>query len=399
MHSLLAAVLSDVAGDSLSAALAWSLPWWLAIGATGWRWRGSPSLDEIQSAAPSDAPLLSVIVPARNESLHIAGCVRSILETNYPAMEVIVVDDHSTDDTGALASASAARDPRFRLTTPAPLPDEWLGKQWACEHGASISKGAFLLFTDADVRHGSELHARMMGMMERDACDLLTIAGHQETLTFWERVVQPFVFSILAQRYGGPGAVNRSPRASEKIANGQCLLFRREAYEAFGGHSAVRDRAAEDLAFAQGMFARGLRTQLALGTEQLSTRMYASLGEIVSGWGKNVYAAGRDALPGGRRATMLAPLLVPLPALWSLLPVVVLALGAVRPASPALVAFGSSATLAQLLWFAIIDRQFRIPLRYAITFPLGALVYLYIALFAVLRGRNIEWKGRRYLAR
>lgn len=380
-------------------ALAWSLPWWLVNAVTAWRWRGSPSLDELPPRAPSDSPPLTVIVPARNEARHIGACVRIILSSNYPKLSLIVVDDHSTDDTAALARASAPSDARLTLTSTPPLPDGWLGKQWACEHGASLASGAILLFTDADVRHSVDLHARIVGMMERDRCDLLSIAGHQETLTFWERVVQPFVFSVLAQRYGGVGAMNRSSRSSEKIANGQCLAFRRSAYDAFGRHAAVRQSAAEDLAFAQRMFERGFRTQMALGESQLSTRMYTSLREIVAGWRKNVYAAGREALPGGKIVRPFARLLVPFPALSALLPVVIALTSLMGWTSKSALVFAVSAILAQLLWFAFVERQFRLPLRYALSFPLGAAVYLYIALTAVARGSHIEWKGRRYLAR
>lgn len=377
-------------------ALAWSLPWWLANVVTAWRWRGSPTLDEVPAHISGEAPSLSVIVPARNEARHIGACVRSILSTNYPQLSVIVVDDHSTDGTAELARTESAGDTRLTVTRPPPLPDGWLGKQWACEHGASLAPGEILLFTDADVRHAPDLHARIVGMMRRDRCDLLSVAGHQETVTFWERVVQPFVFSVLAQRYGGMGAVNRSRRASEKIANGQCLAFRRAAYDAFGRHAAVRDSAAEDLAFAQRMFARGYRTQMALGESQLSTRMYASLGEIVAGWGKNIYAAGRDALPGGSALRHLAPILVPFPAISALLPVILVLTSALGWTGWSIFEFALSATLAQLVWYAFVVRQFRIPSVYTLTFPLVAVVFLGIALAAIARGRRIEWKGRAY---
>lgn len=339
---------------------------------------------------------MSVIVPARDESQHIGACVQALLASTYPALQVIVVDDHSSDGTGALAREAGAGDGRLVVTTPPPLPAGWLGKQWACQHGAGMATGTILLFTDADVRHAPELHGRIARELARVSADLLSVAGHQETVSFWERVAQPFVFAVLALRYGGPASVNRSRRAHNKIANGQCLAFRREAYDAFGGHAAVRGKAAEDLAFAQEMFSAGYRTWLVLGVHQLSTRMYGSLREIVAGWGKNVYAAGRETLPGGRVAGALAPLLVPFPALWSLAPVVALLLMAAGVLSPALLVPAGIATGVQLVWFGAIVHRFRIPLPYALLFPLGALVFLQIALGAVWRGGRVEWKGRHY---
>ena len=382
-------------GGSL-AGVAWSAPWWLSLVVTAWRWRGTPSLDDVAREAPQPAPPLTVIVPARNEAAHIASCVRSILASEYPSLQVIVVDDHSSDGTAALAREAAAGDARLTIVAPPPLPTGWLGKQWTCHHGARATPGAYLLFTDADVRHAPDLHARLVNASVAHDADLVSVAGFQETRTFWERVIQPFVFAILAQWYGGPGSVNRARAPRRKIANGQCLLFRRAAYDAFGGHDTVRGKPAEDLAFAQQMTAAGQRVFLTLGQSQMSTRMYASLRDIVEGWGKNVYSAGRDTLPGGRAGTWLARVLIPAPALLALAPVVAWAAGVAGGAGAGWTAFGASATLSQLLWFGAIGREFRLAPWYALTFPLGALAYLYIAARAVWRGDRVQWKGREY---
>lgn len=375
---------------------AYSAPWWGAIVLAAWRWRGSPSLDDVPAIAPEKAPRLSVIVPARNEIVHIDACVRAILESGYPSLELIVVDDHSTDGTAAAARAGAGDDPRLTVVQPAALPAGWLGKQWACHAGAQVATGEYLLFTDADVRHSPDLHARLVNDARASRADLVSIAGFQETRTFWERVVQPFVFAILAMWYGGPGAVNRTRDPRRKIANGQCLLFPRASYDRFGGHVAVRGRPAEDLAFAQQMAERGMQVRLALGTAQMSTRMYGSLREIVHGWGKNVYSAGRETLPGGPVGQLLARVLVPAPALLTLAPVGLLVAGTMGSLGATAMWSGLFATAATTLAFLVIGREFRLPPWYALTFPLGALVYLYIAMRAVVRGDRVEWKGRAY---
>ena len=415
----------------LTIGIAWASPWWLALAVTAWRWRGSPSLDDVAAAPPVPTPRLSVIVPARNEAKHIAQCIASILASNYPNLEVVVVDDHSTDGTAALARAAvdraamaraamaraavdhtasdhtapdhtapdhspAADQRRLTIITPPPLPAGWLGKQWACHHGALGATGDILLFTDADVRHAPDLHTRIVNTIERENADLVSVAGRQQALTFWERIAQPFVFSVMAQAFGGPGAVNRSRRRLGKIANGQCLAFRRSAYDAFGGHAAVRGRIAEDLAFAQDVYASGFRTFLTLGTAQMSTRMYGSLGEIVAGWGKNVYAGGRELLPGGPAMSAVARVLVPLPAVWSLLPPLALVSTALGAGGARVAVFGAVATAALLVWFLVVTRRFGISLLYALLFSLGALVYLYIALGAVFRGDRVRWKDRAY---
>src|SRR6478672_795020 len=109
-----------------------------------WRARGSPALDNVSSEIPPDPPLVSVIVPARNEARNIERCVRSILDSRWPALEVIVVNDRSEDDTGALARALAIENPRVRVVEGAPVPEGWFGKQWACAQGASEARGSTL---------------------------------------------------------------------------------------------------------------------------------------------------------------------------------------------------------------------------------------------------------------
>jgi chlorobactene glucosyltransferase len=132
------------------AAVLWSLPWIIPPVVTFFRLRNSRSLDAESDIAPDNPPLVSVIVPARNEAHNIAPCVKSILSTTYPNLEVIVVDDSSTDGTAQVARDAAERDPRARFIASPPLPDGWFGKQWACVTGAKLSLCSVLQFTDAD---------------------------------------------------------------------------------------------------------------------------------------------------------------------------------------------------------------------------------------------------------
>jgi chlorobactene glucosyltransferase len=279
------------------------------------------------------------------------------------------------------------------------LPAGWFGKQWACATGAAAARGEILLFADADTVHAPDLVTRAVHALRATGADLLSVSGRQELGSFWERAIQPQVFSILAGRYGGTEAVTNSRRVEDKIANGQCLMVRRDAYAALGGHAAVRDKVAEDLALAQRFFAGGRRVALFLGTAQLSTRMYTSLGELVRGWRKNVFAGGREAMPGGRVGRALFPALLLLPPLFSLVPVAALAAGLLGHASGAVLRWGALTTAAQLRWWAVVNRSMGQPIVYALAFPLGAAVLLGIMLQAIARGRRVEWKGRAYVAR
>ncbi|HVF41206.1 MAG TPA: glycosyltransferase, partial [Gemmatimonadaceae bacterium] len=252
-------------------------PWVIAPIVTIVRIRKSISLADESSDAPADPPIVSVIIPARNEARNIERCLRSVLTTTYPNVEVIVVNDHSEDGTGDIARMIGSGDARVRVVDNDPLPDGWFGKQWACTTGAREARGQILLFADADTFHSRDLLTRSVNAMQRRNADLFSVAGRQELGSFWERIIQPQIFGIMAARYGGPEIVTNSRNVSDKIANGQCLFVRRDVYDELGGHSLVRQHVADDLMMAQRFFAAGKRVVLTEGLDQLSTRMYTSL--------------------------------------------------------------------------------------------------------------------------
>ncbi len=382
---------------------------WLALSLSGlWaaflvvvvvRFLDTRRLDAYAAVARTDAPSLSVVIPARNEAHNIERCVRSVLASDYPRLEAIVVDDHSTDGTGDIVRRIAAEDARLRVVNAPDLPEGWFGKQWACHTGAAAATGELLCFTDADTRHGRELLSRSVGAMRARGADLFSVAGHQEALTFWEKVLQPFVFSILLSRYGGMEAMSRSMTPLDKIANGQFLLLSRVTYVAVGGHAAVRDHVAEDLRLAQLVTARGLHAHMLLAREHLTTRMYTSFGEIRRGWGKNVYAGGRDTMPLGPVTAKIFPWIFPLPALVPALPVLCLVLGALGLWSEGALVFGLIAGAANLVFYAGVYGFARLNPLWALLHPLAAVTFSWICAEAAWRGSKVEWKGRGYVSR
>ena len=384
---------------SLALALIGAAPWVLLPPLAMLRLAHSRSLADESDAVPNDAPLVSVIVPARNEARNIERCVRSILSTSYHAMELIVVDDHSTDHTAEIARRAAAGDGRFRLLDNSALPNGWFGKQWACATGAAAAAGELLLFTDADTAHAPDLLPRAMNRLRRENDDLLSVVGRQEMHSFWERLLQPQVFWILVTRYGSTESVSNAKRAEDVIANGQFLLMRRDAYEAIGGHESVREKVAEDLALAQRFFREGRRVRLTRGDDQLSTHMYGSLSELIAGWGKNVFAGGIDAMPGGAAGRVIFPLVLPIAPLTTLVPVLVLMLGLLGMVSQAWLLWSAISSVANLLWWTLIYRGFHQRVWYAWLAPIGAAVVLFIIVRATVRGRHVGWKGREYVAR
>jgi chlorobactene glucosyltransferase len=376
-----------------------ALPWLLIPLLVAWRLRGTPRL-ELCSPAPIDGPgapvpLVSVVLPARNEAVHIAECVASLRATTWPHWQLVVVNDNSTDETGALARAAAAGDPRVTVLDAPPLPDGWFGKQWACHVGREAALGDLLLFTDADTRHHPELIARLVQARVERQADLISVAGRQEMRTVWERAVQPVVFALILTRYGGARAIEQARTPADVVANGQCFLVTADAYAAIGGHAAVRDTVVEDLMLAQRTVAHGRRVSLTLGQAYLSTRMYDGLGAIVRGWRKNVYAGGRLAIKGGWLGRRLFPLLL------IGFPLAIAAPFLIAPVAwwqqwTALLTWSLAAGLAQLAAFAAAARFDRAPFWRALLAPIGALAFAAIGAQAIARGRRVEWKDREY---
>jgi chlorobactene glucosyltransferase len=362
------------------------------------RMRDRTSLSEYPASVPADAPLVSVIVPSRNEARNIELCVRSILGGTWTNIEVIVVDDHSSDGTGDIARKIAAEDSRVQVIRNPDLQEGWIGKQWACHNGQIAANGKYLLFTDADTRHGPELLARSLSAMRKRSADLFTVAGAQTMETFWERLMQPHVFGLLLARFGDLNRVNASDDPIDKIANGQFMLMRADTYDRAGGHEAVRTHVAEDLRLAQEWTKLGFSVQIVEGFDYLSTRMYAGFGEIWRGWGKNIWAAGRDTISDDPLIRSAVRVLAPFVPLWEIVPFVaiVLALAGVAPVAVGL--WGAVAYGLNTLYWMILHVAFRAPVLYAPLNPLAACVLSGLFASASWRGGRVEWKGRSYVS-
>jgi chlorobactene glucosyltransferase len=348
-------------------------------------------------AAPETAqPFVSIVVPARNEAVNIEACVRSLTSSRYPAFEVIVVDDRSEDGTADLVRPLAmGRARTLRVVEGAELPAGWLGKPWACRQGAQLATGDLVLFTDADTRHEPDLLARAVAGLQTDGADLMTVVGRQLMETFWERLVQPQIFMLMFFRFPRLERTARNSRWRDAIANGQYMLFRRDAYDAIGGHEAVRDEVVEDLVLAQRVKRAGLALRIRSANDDLSTRMYRSLGQLVEGWSKNIVLGGLQSLP-----RWLRPLMPPLSlavgvGLWIAPPLALVAALAGVGDSSLLVWAAAVCAVSVLVW-AHFTRQMGAPAVYGLLYPLGAAVGAHIFARSWARGSRVEWKGRSY---
>ena len=239
-------------------------------------------------------PSLSVLIPARNERKRISPCLESLLRSTDSQLEILVLDDHSSDGTSELVQDLARQNPRLRLLQGKDLPPGWTGKAWACQQLANEAQGEYLLFIDADTRLADLTLSQAVSLAVREKADLLSLWPYLESKTWSERLVIPFVhlFILLYLPHWMGG---RS--ASLGAANGQFLLFRREAYEKIGGHTAVRGHLVEDIALARKMRAAGLRVLNRDGTNPnqpialVRCRMYDHFRDLWDGFTKNLYPA------------------------------------------------------------------------------------------------------------
>ncbi len=332
-------------------------------------------------------PLVSVIIPARDEARSIEACVRSVLATRYSPIEVIVVDDRSSDATAEIVERMT--DARLRLVRGADPPPGWFGKQWAIVQGYPFAGGELLLFTDADTRHEPEVLPRAVRGLQVEHADLFTVLPRQEMKTFWERLIQPHVFVALETRISSLGRVNGTRIEWNAIANGQFILTPRTVYERIGTHATVKDTVVDDVMLAQAYVRAGKDIFIAHAQEFMATRMYGSLREIVAGWTKNLASGVRLMAPPIPFVRLLLPYLIWLPALfWIAPPVLWLASGW---------QLAAIATLVSLLTWLVIYAAERVPVWYALLYPLGAGVVAFIMLRSAARGkRYVEWRGRVY---
>jgi chlorobactene glucosyltransferase len=359
---------------------------------------GSPDLLD-------ERPLISVIIPARNEARNIRRCVESLASQAYENIEIIVIDDRSTDATPEILSNIQEAAEGIPQETPYPplsvihgseLPPGWAGKPHALHQGYQASHGDWLCFIDADTFANSTLINSTYQAALTLQADMLTILTYQELGTFWEKVILPLVFTALA--VGFPARRVNDPHSPDAIANGQFILIKRQVYQAVGGHAAVRDQIAEDKAIAVLVKKAGYRLVLGDGRELARTRMYTSLNEIWEGWVKNIYLGMQDRpwlLLIGAMVGIVAALLLPL---WTIAGFAWVMSGGGWIAG--VITAESLALWTYLLYQRNqVNQAMQIPSWYALTLPLGALIFtamMITSVYNVYSGKGVVWKDRTY---
>jgi len=335
-------------------------------------------------------PDVSICIPARNEERDIRACVESLLHQDYPKLEVIVVDDNSTDETEKIVRSMKEQYPNLVFIPGEQLVSGWLGKPYALHQAYKESRGQYLLFTDADlVYQPYALKSAMQTMISRDL-DLLTLMPSAIFGSFWERAVQPVIFGFIAALTRFQKVNN--PTCKSAMGFGAFLLFKKESYQQIGGHQSVRKEILEDVMLAKNIKLSGLCMLAADGKKLFSIRMYHSLEEIWIGWRKNMFLAmkGSIAKTFYYASIVLCFILTPY---FVVIGNIFFGVGFVWTCISLL---GLMLTLITSLFLCF---ELNLKKRNVFLFPLGAIVMAAImmnSMIQILIFGRAEWRGRTY---
>ena len=335
-------------------------------------------------------PPLSIIAAARNEARGIEAAVASLLRLDYPALEIVIVNDRSTDDTGAIlerlskvvSRSSRTVRPRLTIVDIKELPDGWLGKNYALQVGSDAATGDLLLFTDADIVFEASTLRRAVTLVEEQHIDHLAVIPD---IVVPGLALNAFVaaFGVFFSMYARPWKV-RDPRSSAHIGVGAFNMIRSEVYRAIGGHRAIAMRPDDDIKLGKIVKKHGFRQDVAIGHGLITVEWYASLGELIDGLMKNAFAGVDYSLwkvAGSSAALFLMNV-------WPVLAVFFTS-GTTRALNAA------SVLLIVLIFWTVNGTR----VAYVLAFPAAAVLFIYImwrsALIAITRG-TIGWRGTEY---
>ena len=341
---------------------------------------------------PEPPPLVSIIIPARDEENNIGPCLESLQRQDYPNLDIIVLDDNSSDDTPLIISRLATVDSRVRMLQGQPLPEGWAGKPFACFQAAQQARGHWLLFVDADTRHEPDMLSRIIPLAVESGVSMLSGFPRQITTSLSQKIAIPMMYFIL-MAWAPFWWLHRSKRLPPSVAYGAFLLFSSDAYWKIGGHEAVKERILEDVWLGVEI-ARSRGRHLAVDLSPVvSCHMYAGQGTMWEGFARWMYsvsavsAAGLAVLIIAGCTTLLAPFFWSLPAMFTL------------PGAPAWAMLVFLQVGMIYIMRRLVDARFRGSFLPTVLYPLGMTYLIAVVLYGMARqltGAGVSWTKRVY---
>ncbi|MBM3709442.1 MAG: glycosyltransferase [Actinobacteria bacterium] len=337
-------------------------------------------------------PLVSILIPARNEERNIRRCLRSLARQDYPNFEIIVLDDNSSDNTGSIVSEISAKDPRIRLIKGEVLESGWLGKSFACHQLSKAANGDYLLFTDADTLHFKNSLSSALSSLLINKLDAISVFARQITVTLHERMMVPFANYFLLTFF--PlilVAKTKNPLFCTAI--GQFMLFKRSVYKKIGGHESVKKEILEDIHISKQVKKHGYKFMIFDGKNNFYCRMYKNLKEVINGYSK-VLAAVFDYNIFIQSLTTILVFLV------YLVPFIALPAGIFLFHLPQMII--NLIILHIIIITAIkIIQTIRFKNRFidVLLFPVSVIYLLCISIISIIQSKSttgVYWKGRSY---
>jgi len=344
-----------------------------------------PWIKDFAPASDADCPRISILLAARDEEEKLPAALATLMEIDYPDLEVIAVDDRSQDSTGRILEQFAAAHPRLRVVHITQLPAGWLGKPHALQKAYAASTGDWLLFTDADVRFKHDALRRAIALVKARNLEHLTLMGDVEMVGFWETVLITF-FGMAFHIATDPYRV-ANPNSRAYVGVGAFQLLKRAAYEASGTHRRLAMEVVDDMKLGKIVKQSGFRSSAGVAQDFVVVRWHAGLGNLVRGVTKNFFAGVGYSVP-------LVAIAVVALLLMNVAPIfgVFFGQGWTR-------VFAVAAFVIALCFHTGVDIGMRVSPFYAFTHPLGALLFSYMLLrstVVTLKQGGIIWRDTFY---
>ena len=369
--------------------------------------RKTPHLLKNPSKNPlKNQPLISVIIPSRNEGHRIIECIKTLKEQTYNKLEILIVDD-SSDNTIDVIKSIAGNDKRFKIIKQEKLQKGWVGKPFALQQGSKIAKGEWLLFIDADTYYDPLIIERSIEHAEKNKLDMLSLAPRHICKSFWEKVIQPIPLGAIAALL--PLAKTNDQKSKVALAIGPFIMIKNSIFKKIEGYKTIKNYINDDTQLAKLVKGSGFKLGIANGQSMMNLKMYDRFSEIWEGWSKNVFLGMVQNRKIKSKSKQLILLFLILFVLFDLLVFPFLAI-----LLPLLIAVITRSfllnyflILAALTWIisiislAYVQISHKIGKAYyaPLTIFLGGLLFMGIYLNSgvkTLSGKKVTWKGRKY---